>query len=167
MTVPRSNPSRPPGARPPALNVVIDAAAVLDMREIDLFRLAYRHRWGRELDAQALERLFAAYMFERQAPAWVHDFATDVLERRERASLAPLRLEASRYRRLPQPHRHGRLIVASVILGGVVYAAMLTGTSYDPGTSAPIPCYRGTGFEALSRFANLIHGRPPSDCRLP
>ncbi|MGF1610821.1 MAG: hypothetical protein ACFCUQ_15575 [Kiloniellales bacterium] len=71
----------PPDDEPasPDAEAVRDAAFVLKVSEFDLFRLAYRGWHGREAEIKALERVFTAYMFHQQVPAWVRQFCRDVL----------------------------------------------------------------------------------------
>ena len=54
---------------------VINAAGLLDLREIDLFRLAHRERWGRDIAPHQLEALFADYMFHQVVPNWLEQFS--------------------------------------------------------------------------------------------
>lgn len=152
---------------PSDCQAVIDAASFLRVREVDVFRMAYRHQWDTVVDSHRLEKLFAAYMFHQQVPHWVTDFCEDVLNRHTGSELVPIRAEAFHYRRLSKPSRHGRLIVASVMAGLFVYTLLLTEMSYDPGTSAPIPCHRGAGFTLFSNLAHLVSGQVPPNCPTP
>ncbi len=65
---------------------VPEAAAALEVagfevREFDLFALAHRWWFGRRLDRQALERVFAAYMFAGAVPPWARHYAREILRK--------------------------------------------------------------------------------------
>lgn len=146
---------------------VIDAASALDVREIDLFRLAYRRWFGREIVPVALERSFAAYMFRKVVPSWVRHFSRDVLARAAAGRLDPARLGANAYLRQPPAPRHGRLYVGLTAVAIVLYCIALLEISYDPRTSAPMPCYGGPGFKILSTIAHAVSGKAPPRCAPP
>ncbi len=57
---------------------VLNAAALLDITEFELFRLAHRRWHGEEAEARAADRVFAAYMFADQVPSWVRHFTREV-----------------------------------------------------------------------------------------
>ena len=48
---------------------ILEAAALLEVKEFDLFARAHRWWFGRRLDRKALERVFAAYA-ARAPPIW-------------------------------------------------------------------------------------------------
>lgn len=144
---------------------VIDAASALGIREIDLFRLAHRRWFGREIVPAALERAFAGYMFRNLVPTWVRHFCRAVLARDAMGRLDPAEFGATGYwRQLPVP-RHGRLYVGLTAAAVVLYCVALLEISYDPRTSAPMPCYGGPGFKVFSSMAHSISGKTPSRCR--
>lgn len=65
----------------PDIAAVLDAAAILDITEYDLFQLAYK-RWHGELaDEKTLEPIYVAYMFRSTVPVWVRHFARLVQRR--------------------------------------------------------------------------------------
>jgi hypothetical protein len=142
---------------------VIDAAGLLDLREVDLFRLAHREHWGREIAPQRLEALFADYMFHRAVPIWLEQFSREILRREGRQSVA-IRAGARRYQPIPVYTRHGPLLVASVLAGFFVYAFWLVDLSYDRQPSAPVECTYGPGFKVLSDLAQKVHGHVPVAC---
>ncbi|MFQ5764975.1 MAG: hypothetical protein ACE5GT_08610 [Rhodospirillales bacterium] len=146
---------------------VIDAASALGVREIDLFRLAYRRWFGHEIIPAALERAFAAYMFRKIVPSWVRHFGRDVLARAAAGRLDPAGLGAKDYLRQPPAPRHGRLYVGLTAAAMVLYCVALLEISYDPRTSAPMPCYGGPGFKILSSMAHAVSGRAPPRCATP
>ena len=46
----------------------------------------------------------------------------------------------------------------------VLYCVALLSISYNPGTSAPMPCYGGPGFRFLSDMAHAVSGKEPPSC---
>jgi len=46
----------------PDVHSVLDAAAILDITEYELFRLAYRRWHGEQVEENALEPFFVAYV---------------------------------------------------------------------------------------------------------
>ena len=165
---PRLDEMTPPRLERP----VAELAARLEIREIDVFRLAHRWWFGREPEARALERVFAAYMFRGMLPLWARHYARDAL------NVGPVNAEAARrlgLDRLPGPApapRHGRLVVAATAaVFTLLFAGNLT-TTYDPRTSAPIaPRERppscaggGPGLAVLEDFAYAFAGRERPPC---
>ena len=149
---------------PDDCNAVLDAAAILDMREIDLFRLAFRRWFGREVGDSQIERVFAAYMFQNIVPPWTRHFARHVLARAAEGRLNAAELGALKYTRPPPPPRHGRFYVGITAALMVLYFVALLNVSYDPGTSAPMPCQGGPGFRFISDLAHAVSGTEPPSC---
>ena len=143
----------------------LDAAAALDLREIDFFRLAYRRWHGRDIGSSQLERAFAGYMFHREVPIWVRHFSREVFDRKESGALDPLALGAGSYkRRPPPPPRHGKFTVAITIGVFVLYSFVLMDTGYHPQTSAPMYCQGGGGFKFFADMAHAISGKERPTC---
>lgn len=63
----------------PDLRLVSDAAAVLHLREFDLFRTAWEHWFGQSPDDKVLDRFFVDYLFHQHVPFWVRHFANRVI----------------------------------------------------------------------------------------
>ncbi len=63
----------------PDPRIVTDAAAILRLREFDLFHAAWRNWYGQLPDDEALERFFVDYMFHEHVPFWVRHFANRVI----------------------------------------------------------------------------------------
>ena len=61
---------------------VADACDALDVKEIDLFRLAHVRWFGREADEKDLERPFMRYLFTQRAPMWVRQCTREVLRQK-------------------------------------------------------------------------------------
>ena len=148
----------------PDAMAVTEAANRLGMREIDLFRLAYRTRWGQDIRDDRLEQMFAAYMFQQVVPYWLNQFAREVISRGEKIPAA-IRASTRRYRPTPRkPARHGRLIVASVFAGMLIYGLSLTVITYSPDDSSPMECRHGPGLKWLTDLARMSNGRAPVEC---
>ncbi len=151
---------------------IAELAANLDIREIDVFRLAHRWWYGREADARSLERCFAAYMFRGQVPPWARQYAREVLDTRPADEERIIRLGLDRLAGSPPAPRHGPLVVAGTAVAfAVLFAAVLMST-YDPQTSAPIvrserplSCAGGgPGLAFLEDLAFALGGRKRPDC---
>lgn len=59
----------------PDIRAVLEAAAILDITEWDLFHLAYRRWHGKQADDKLMEPFFVAYMFQKVVPVWVRHFS--------------------------------------------------------------------------------------------
>lgn len=152
---------------PEDVRQVLDATEILKVREIDLFRLAW-HAWhGSPGEDRVIETAFVAYMFHKRVPPWVRKFARDTLDRAARGKLQPQPRGIVRRRHEPPLLVPGGLYVAIVFAIAVIFVVMLTGTTYDPMTSAPMPCEAGEGLKALARLAFELAGSPPPDCLAP
>lgn len=64
----------------PDVQAVLDAAALLDITEYDVFHLAYARWHGERADEGTMEPFFVAYMFNEVVPLWVRHFARLVQE---------------------------------------------------------------------------------------
>ncbi|MDH3597823.1 MAG: hypothetical protein OEM93_23550 [Rhodospirillales bacterium] len=151
-------------------NLVADVAAHLEVREIDVFRLAHRWWFGREPEEQALERGFAAYMFRQEMPAWLRHFARQALETESLGPEEAARLGLDR-QAVPAP-RHSRLVVAATAAVFALLFAGILDTKHDPRTSAtpasqarPMSCAGGgPGLVSLENFAYAFSGRDRPPC---
>ncbi len=149
---------------PSDLDTVIDAAGALSITEYDFFRLAFRRWSGREPEDKALERFFVDYMFHQTIPHWVRHLARDVNARLVEGRLDLAEIGALDYRHRPPLPRHGRRCVGLVVAATVIYSVALMGVTYDPETSAPMPCYGGPGFKFISEMAYAVTGKRPPSC---
>ena len=68
---------------------VLEAAALLEVTEFELFRIAYRRWFHAEIDDTELERLYLPYMFKNQVPIWVRQLTRQVLKDADRDGLDP------------------------------------------------------------------------------
>ncbi|MFQ5775757.1 MAG: hypothetical protein ACE5GS_14645 [Kiloniellaceae bacterium] len=147
------------------------AAALLDVPEVELFALAYRWWFGRPPSGAVLERAFVAYMFDARVPAWARHYAREVLRVDAPGGPAGARLGLDRLHR-PAPPRHGPRVVAVTAAAFAVLFLMLLDTSYDARTSAPAPRQEramscaggGPGLQFLERAAYFFSGREWPPC---
>jgi hypothetical protein len=68
---------------------VLEAAALLEVTEFELFRIAYRRWFGAEIGDDGLERHYLPYMFKSRVPPWVRHLAREVIERADADELDP------------------------------------------------------------------------------
>jgi len=146
------------------LGRVIRAAEALGITEFDFFRLAYRRWSGDEPEPRMLESTFAVYMFQQTVPHWVRHLAREVNVRAARGRLDAVAREAMKYRKRLPPPRNGRFCVGAVAVGMVLYTIALMDISYDPATSAPMPCDGGPGLRVFSEMAYSVSGQKPPLC---
>jgi hypothetical protein len=77
---------------------VLEAAALLEVTEFELFRIAYSRWHGAAIGDDKLERHYLPYMFHGQVPAWVRQLAREVIASAESGGLDP-----GAYGLLPKP----------------------------------------------------------------
>ena len=146
------------------LGDVIRSAEALNISEYDFFRLAFRRWSGREPEDKALERLFVDYMFYQTVPHWVRHLTRDVNARVMEGRLDLAEIGALDYRHRPPLPRHGRRCVGLLVAATVLYSVALMSVTYDPETSAPMPCYGGPGFKVISEMAYAVIGKRSPSC---
>ena len=143
---------------------IVNAAEALGISEYDFFCLAY-HRWsGHEPVEKELEETFVSYMFHQTIPHWVRQFTRDVNTQAAAGTLDVAQFGALNYRHRMPPHRHGGLFMGIMAALTVLYCVALLGITYDPETSAPMPCYGGPGFKTISSMAYAVSGRDAPAC---
>ncbi len=59
---------------------VLDTAALLQVTEFSLFRMAYRHWHGCDASERSIEQFFVPYMFRSIVPYWVRQLCRHVLQ---------------------------------------------------------------------------------------
>ena len=74
-------------ALPEDIEDVLEISAILEIREFDVFGLAYRWWFGRSANHEVLESHFARYMFNQIVPLWVRHYSRMVIELRMRGEL--------------------------------------------------------------------------------
>jgi len=68
---------------------VLEAAALLQVTEFELFRIAYCRWHGAAIGDRELERHYLPYMFRNRVPLWVRQLAREVIARAEADDLDP------------------------------------------------------------------------------
>ena len=58
---------------------VAETGRVLQVQEAEIFRLAYRFWYERELRDDVLDETFADYLLKEKVPSWVRDYCRRVL----------------------------------------------------------------------------------------
>lgn len=145
--------------------LVMDAAAALDIREFDVFLLAYRRRFDREPLADRIEDIFATYMFSQKAPVYVRQFAREALEQAKAGALDPTSFGVAA-RPAAVPDRRGPLMVWGVLGLTVSFCWLLAVTPPDAGRDGRLFCDRGVGSAFIATVARSISERPnPLGCR--
>ena len=72
---------------PDDIEDVLEIAAILEVREYDLFALGYRWWFGRPPSNQVLESYFARYMFNKVVPHWMRHYSRMLLDLRGQGKL--------------------------------------------------------------------------------
>ncbi len=120
---------------------VMDAALALDIKEFDLFLLAWRHWNTSAPDERQLERAFGQYMLHQRVPSWVRQFARDVLRLKGNGTLNPSKFGVSLVRKPPAaPPPHARLTVAGVAALACLFVALLISTGSAGAPAGRIGC---------------------------
>lgn len=140
---------------------VLDASALLDVTEFDLFRLAYWYRFGRQPAEAMLETVFAAYMRRGEVPRWVATLCCEVIDQDKRGTLDAEAMGAGRFRDRPARLPHGVLYVGAAMAAWLVLMVCLLDLRPDP-QAAAAECRAGQSF--YHDWATLIAGRPQSAC---
>jgi hypothetical protein len=143
---------------------VLDAAAVLDVTEFELFGFAYRRWFGDEAPAERLERVFAHYMFHHETPPYVRLFTREVL-RRERDGA----LRASDFGVPPPPDtppdKRGPLFAWGLLALTLGYVAVLIATPVNSSTRS-VMCAGSPVLGYTQTVASMFTGKPdPFDCK--
>jgi len=111
----------------PDVEAVLDAAAILDITEYDLFDLAYDRWHGERAEEAVLERFFVAYMFNDVVPIWVRHFARLVQRLNSRGELDRRALGVRHNASTPEGVNRGlRFGVALVLIMGTLFVLAQT-----------------------------------------
>ena len=100
----------------PDVKTVVAAAEALNVREYNLFNVAYAWWFGRYAGEKEVERPFMRYLMTEQAPVWVRQFAREVLARKREGRLDP------RLYGLPPVPPAPSISAPEMFLRGVVFA---------------------------------------------
>ncbi len=108
----------------PDLWDLLQASSLLEIKEYDVFKLAYKEWFGCKPQPHVAEAHFANYMFNQQIPVWVRRYARKVVELNERGDLNPRDLGV--YQPLPSKKlkRVGKVYTA-VLLAVLLYLTFL------------------------------------------
>jgi len=95
---------------------LLEASALLDVKEFTVFELAYKDWFGRHPQTELIENYFSRYMFNGAIPVWVRRYSRMVVELDQRGELNPRQLGV--YKRLPSRRLVliGRLYVSALLL---------------------------------------------------
>lgn len=123
---------------------ILDAAALLDTSEFNIFSIAYRKWFGKNAPEKIIENYYTAYMFNAVVPYWSRHFARTIIRLSSTGSLNPNDFVEN------TDHVSTRTIFiarAFIISGAVVMLILLLGAIYAAHDS-PItyscffpPCY--------------------------
>ncbi len=72
---------------PDDIEDVLEVSATLEIREYDVFGLAYSWWYGRNAQFDILEAHFARYMFNKIVPPWVRQYSRMIIELRNSGEL--------------------------------------------------------------------------------
>jgi hypothetical protein len=108
----------------PDLWDLLQTASLLEIKEFDVFKLAYKEWFGQLPKSQVSEAHFANYMFNQQIPVWVRRYTRKVIELHERDALNPRELGV--YQPLPSRklQRIGKLYTV-MLLAVLLYLTFL------------------------------------------
>lgn len=63
------------------MNVLRDAANILDISEYDVLNHAYEHWYGKTASAELINRAFSDYLKTQQSPYWARHYALNIINR--------------------------------------------------------------------------------------
>ncbi len=98
----------------PDLWDLLQTSSLLEIKEFDVFKLAYKEWFGHFPQPHVSEAHFANYMFNQQIPVWVRRYARKVIELHKQDALNPRELGVYQ----PLPSRRLKRI-------GKIYTVML------------------------------------------
>ena len=113
---------------PEDIEDVLELSALLEIREYDLFGLAYHWWFGRPPNKKVLETHFVRYMFNKIVPHWMRHYSRMLLDLREQGILDREKLGISRLpNATPQSVRAGLryTVIVFSILGLLILIAEL------------------------------------------
>jgi hypothetical protein len=146
------------GAERKPADAFMDAAALLDVAEFDLFRLAYWRRFGQQPGEDMLEKVFADYMLRGHVPSWVAALCREVIDREEHGALDAEAIGAGRFRDRPARPPHGVLWVSAAVTVWLVLMVCLL--DLRPAPQAAAECQSTFFYD----WAAMISGRAQDSC---
>ncbi len=128
---------------PEDIEDVLELSAILEIREYDLFGLAYHWWFGRPANNKVLESYFARYMFNKIVPHWMRHYSRMLLDLREQGILDREELGISR---LPNATPHSvraglRYTVIIFSLLGLLILIAEMAVQFNVLTCMFPPCY--------------------------
>ena len=81
---------------PEDIEDILEISAILEIREYDIFNLAYHWWFGKVASPRVLENHFSRYMFNKIVPHWVRQYNRMVLDLRDSGTLDREELGISR-----------------------------------------------------------------------
>ncbi|MDH3282989.1 MAG: hypothetical protein OEQ18_17940 [Gammaproteobacteria bacterium] len=128
---------------PEDVEAVLDVAAILQIREFDLFHVAYRWFYGHASNEDQIERHFVLYMFKSVVPHWVRQFTRAALDLHAEGRLDPSkfgidRLPAATPQSVASGLRYTVILVSTVAL--LVLMAEASSKLFNLKCVLP-PCY--------------------------
>jgi len=114
---------------------VANAAALLDITEFELFRLAHRDWFGRAATDRTIEGYFIPFMFRGVVPYWVRNFVRLVLRLDDEGDLDREQLGVRRQRWSRSMARRGELYLLII----VAVLVLLFFAANDPAVLANLP----------------------------
>lgn len=136
---------RPDFEAEPARARVAEAANLLEIGEYQLLQLAYRARFGRDLDERTGDRLFETFMIRSQVPDWATHYALGILDLEQRGQLDARNPAYHVYDRrfvthMPDGARHfaWAAMIIAILLSSGLYVSVL---SVDEVTSVLPPYF--------------------------
>lgn len=132
----------------PARARIAEAANLLEIGEYQLLQLAYRARFGRDLDERTGHRLFETFMIRSQVPDWATQYALRILDLEKRGELDARNPAWHVYDRrfvthMPDGARHfaWAAMILVILLSSGLYVSVLT---VDDVTSVLPPYFERT-----------------------
>lgn len=110
---------------PPAIRHVVETAEILAVTEPEVFRLAYRYWYDRELQAARLDELFADYLLREELPGWVRNYCSRVLNLADVGQLDPRDFGLDAPRRESDRKLDQQFAVWLTLIGFAVYLLFL------------------------------------------
>jgi hypothetical protein len=140
---------------------VTKAANALGLREIDLFRLAYRRWFSQDVEDEQLEKVFADYMFNEAVPPWVRHCAREVVNREGMGMLDPSKFGAENFVHQSKVPKVGKtfLLIAGVLMLIAYISLITTKHGFD---DANCPGRYANKF--VEQWVYMIKGKLPPAC---